>query len=312
MLLNEKISILLSTYNGEKYLKNQLESLLIQACKNINVIVRDDGSVSDTLRILSSYNVDLLESQSNVGPKKSFSLLLEYTLQNSDSDYFMFSDQDDVWKEDKVEKTFKKMQEMEKKYLNLPILVHTDLEVVSESLNIIDESFWHFENLDPSINQFSRLLLQNTVTGCTVMINRKLAELALPMPEDAIMHDWWLALVTSKFGKIAYLDEQTIKYRQHDKNSIGAKGFSYIFILMKFYKLFYKKELYLKHMHANLLQAKAFLEMYRKNLNGDTIQMLEEFTALESKSFWQKRKILLKHKLLKQGFIRNVGLLTKI
>ncbi|MCF6172208.1 MAG: glycosyltransferase family 2 protein [Campylobacteraceae bacterium] len=312
MLLNEKILILLSTYNGDKYLQKQLNSLLSQIYKNIEIIVRDDRSSDETLDVISSYDVKLMESQSNIGSQKSFSLLLEYVLYHHNSNYFMFCDQDDIWEAEKIEKTYHKMQKMERIYPNTPILVHTDLEVVDENLKRIDKSFWHFENMDPSQNSFNRLLMQNTITGCTVMINRKLAELCLPIPNDAIMHDWWIGLVASKFGKIAYIDEPLIKYRQHSGNSIGAKRFGYLSIFMKFYKIFFKNELYLKHMGVNIKQAKAFLEMHREKLDIQTIEMLKDFTNIESKPFLQRRKILLKYRLIKQGLSRNIGLLCKI
>ncbi len=310
--VDNSIIVMLSVYNGNKYLKQQIYSLFNQSYKDLNVIVRDDRSSDNSKKILKSYNVEILSSDKNIGVKKSFSKLLEYALESTNCNYFMFSDQDDVWEENKTEKTMQKMQEMEHQYPDKPILIHTDLEVVDEDLQTIDKSFWHFENIDPSSNAFNKLLMQNTITGCTVMINRKLAELALPIPNEAIMHDWWIGLVASKFGKIAYVDEPLIKYRQHGSNSIGAKGFSYFTIWMKFYKIFVKNELYLKHLQVNILQASAFLERYRGSLDEESIAMLEDFVSIESKSFWQKRKVLLKYGLLKQGFIRNVGLLLKI
>ena len=303
---------MLSIYNGENYLQQQLDSLSHQSHKDLNVIARDDGSSDNSKKILTSYNVEILSSDKNIGVKKSFSKLLGHALKSTNSNYFMFSDQDDIWYEKKIEKTMQKMKEMEHQYPDKPILIHTDLEVVDENLQTIDKSFWHFGNIDPSSNAFNKLLMQNTITGCTVMINRKLAELALPIPNEAIMHDWWLGLVASKFGKIAYVDEPLIKYRQHDKNSIGAKGFSYLAVWMKFYKIFVKNELYLKHLLVNISQTKAFLDRYRNVLDKDTVTMLEEFTTIGSKSFLQKRKILVKYKLLKQGILRNTGLLLKI
>jgi glycosyltransferase involved in cell wall biosynthesis len=305
------ITVNLSTYNGDKYLKQQLDSLHKQTYTNFYIIARDDYSTDNSLKVLKSYDIEIMPQGKNLGPKGSFSALLEYSLLN-DSQYFMFCDQDDVWKKEKIEKTLKKMKKLESKFGDIPLLIHTDLEVVDAGLNTIDNSFWNFEQINPNMNEFNKLLVQNTITGCTVMINRKLAELAMPIPNGAIMHDWWLGLVASKFGKIDFIDEALIKYRQHGDNSIGAKGFNTLSILSKFYKIFYKNELYLKHLKINIEQAKAFLESYRESLDKKTIEMLEEFSNLESKSFWQKRKIMLKYKLLKQGFIRNVGLLLKI
>jgi hypothetical protein len=161
-----------------------------------------------------------------------------------------------------------------------------------------------FQNINPMKNKFHNLLMQNTVTGCTVMINRKLAQKCLHIPDGAIMHDWWMGLVASYFGKIGYLPQSTIRYRQHTQNSIGAKGFDMGFVL----KNFQKKQI----LDKNISQAKDFLEIFNDKLDKDTRFMLEEFVNLQNKSFFQKRKILLKYNLLKHGLIRNIGLFLKI
>jgi len=308
------VLIVMSTYNGENYLKDQLDSLFSQTYKNFKIVVRDDGSSDNTLKILETYdgNMEILGSQKNIYVKKSFSTLLKYALKNNDNNYFMFCDQDDIWEKDKIEKTLKQMKEMEKTYGDIPLLVHTDLQVVDEKLKALNESFWKYEKINPNCNDLNRLLMQNTITGCTVMINRKLSELALPIPNECIMHDWWMGLVASQFGKILFIDEGLIKYRQHDSNSIGAKGFSYKTIFLKAYKNFYKNELYLKYLQINIEQAKIFLERYKDSLDSETIRMLKDFIGIESKSFWQKRKILVRYKFFKQGFIRNIGLFLKL
>ena len=300
------LKILLSTYNGEKYLKQQLDSLFSQTYKNFEIIARDDGSQDKTLEILQSYKISIIDSKKNLGAKGSFGELLEYAVQNSDADYFIFCDQDDVWEDDKIEKTLAKMYEMEIKYPDMPLLVHSDLKVVDEKLNIIDNSFWKYEHIKPKVNGLNKLLMQNTITGCTVMINKKLADLALPIPSDSIMHDWWLGLVASKFGKIGYLDEATMLYRQHGNNDTGAKKYNLSYIANKF------KQLKNINLNKNMLQAKVFLTRFREQLDNDTIIMLEEFIDIKNKSFVKKRKILIEHKLFKQGFIRNVGVMVTI
>ena len=250
-----RVSILLSAYNGSKYIKEQLDSIFNQTYKNIEIIVRDDGSSDNTIEILKSYNIKPIDTKINLGAMGSFEDLLKYALQNSNSDYFMFCDQDDVWDTKKVEKTLAKMEEMEKEFGNIPLLVHTDLEVVDEKLNTINSSFMNFQKINPGINKFHNLLIQNTITGCTVMINRKLAQKSLPIPNGVIMHDWWIGLVASQFGKIGYVDESTIKYRQHTSNTIGAKGFDTTFVL----KSISKKV----SLGGNISQANAFLKKFR-------------------------------------------------
>lgn len=306
--MKKKIGILLSTYNGNKYIIEQLESLLFQNYnEKIEIIVRDDYSSDSTVDILKTNNINLIDTKKNLGAKRSFSELLNYAILNSDAEYFMFCDQDDVWENDKVEKTLAKMQEMEQKFGDIPLLIHTDLEVVDAKLNTINSSFMEFQKIDHSRKSFNNLLMQNIITGCTVMINRKLAQKCLPISGGAIMHDWWIGLVASKFGEIGYLDEVTIKYRQHASNTIGAKGFSYWGIIKKGFDISYKIKI-----DTNITQAKAFLEQFRDELDDETIKMLQEFSTLEQKSWWQKRAVLLKYKLFKQGFIRNVGLFLKI
>ncbi len=305
MVTMNKIIILLSTYNGEKYLKAQLDSLFSQSYKDFKLIARDDGGSSDkTLEILKSYDIELLPSNENLGVKSSFETLLKYAFENSDADYFMFCDQDDVWNQNKVELTLQKMYEMEKLYKNTPILVHTDLEVVDENLHTINPSFMKLQNLNEKKNRLNNLLIQNTITGCTAMINRDLAKLCLPMSSNAIVHDWWVGLVASYFGKIGYLQQSTIKYRQHTSNTIGAKGFDIGFVL----KSISKKV----SLGRNISQSKGFFQQFKNELDEDTIEMLQEFISLEQKTWWQKRAVLLKYKLLKQGFIRNAGLFLKI
>ena len=306
-----KIVILLSTYNGEKYLKEQLDSIFSQSYKNFEIIARDDGSNDETINILKSYNIKILDTDKNLGAKLSFSTLLNYAVKNTDADYFMFCDQDDIWKSDKIEKTIATMKELEKENLGLPLLVHTDLEVVDEKLNVLNKSFWKYEKRDPSLNSINRLIIQSTVTGCTMMINRKLAKLSFPVSENSIMHDWWISMVASSFGKIAYLEESTISYRQHSSNDTGSKKFGLSLILKMAVNFLFYDELY-KHLDRNINQAKSFLNQYESLLDTDMKNMLKDFVSIKEKSFLEKRKILLKHDILKQGMIRNMGLLLKI
>ena len=306
-----KILILISTYNGERYLKEQLDSIFSQSYKDFEIIARDDGSSDETINILKSYNIKILDTDKNLGAKLSFSTLLNYAVKNTDAEYFMFCDQDDIWKSDKIEKTIATMKELEKENSDLPLLVHTDLEVVDEKLNVLNKSFWKYEKRDPSLNSINRLIMQSTVTGCTMMINRKLAKLSFPVSENSIMHDWWISMVASSFGKIAYLEESTISYRQHSSNDTGSKKFGLNLILKKAVNFLFYDELY-KHLDRNINQAKSFLNQYESLLDTDTKNMLKDFVSIKEKSFLEKRKILLKHDILKQGMIRNIGLLLKI
>lgn len=308
-----KPQILLSTYNGKKHLKEQLNSLVNQKGIDITIMARDDGSKDGTQNELKKYqNITILENQGNLGIKKSFASLLKHALENTEENYFLFCDQDDVWKEDKVKKTFDKMQELEKMYPNSPILIHTDLHVTDENLNILDNSFWNYEYINPKRNSLGNLLIHNTVTGCTTMINRRLAQLAQPIPDECIMHDWWLALVASAFGKIGYIEEPTIFYRQHGGNDTGAKKYNIKNIFKKIPNILNRKGIYKNHLNHNIKQAKKFLEIYGNSLDKHSYKTVEALATLKTQTFLQKRKNMLKYKLLKNGLLRNLGMFLKI
>ncbi len=240
---NHKIAILLATYNGAKYIREQLESLFQQSCGDFHLYIRDDESKDDTLKIVEEYRqkfsdrITVLEdSQKHKGAAKSFMTLL----QEVDSDYYMFCDQDDIWLPNKVELTFARMKEIEgtagnsagtaNAVGNAPVLVATDLKVVDEQLSPIKNSF----NADLKIDVFRKhpelICVRHVVTGCTMMFNRAAKEASLPMSPRATMHDEWVALsVHFKGGIISILDDATILYRQHTSNTLGAeqasKGF---------------------------------------------------------------------------------------
>jgi len=234
-----KIAILLSTYNGEKFLGEQLDSLFAQTHGNFILVVRDDGSSDKTVSILERYarnypdQVHLLPADGkNLGASDGFAYLIDYVLQNKavlelESAYMMFCDQDDIWFAEKIERLVEAMLAAESSDdTQMPVLAHSDLEVVSERNTVIAKSFIAYQGLEIERNSFSSLSISNLVTGCTALINESLAQKALPIPPHAIMHDWWLAMVAAAFGKLVYLDLPLVHYRQHGNNTIGAKEFT--------------------------------------------------------------------------------------
>ncbi len=240
MITDPKIAILLSTYNGTKYLEEQLDSILNQTYSNYVIVARDDGSYDDTIQLLNKYakkftdKFHLLEQDLlNLGASDSFSYLIEYVLENKqslglESAYMMFCDQDDIWSLEKIHKQIDEMLKVEKQQTGtkpIPVLIHSNLRVVSEEKSLIAESFVHYQGLEIERNRFTNLVISNVVTGCTAFINEALARKAVPVSKEAIMHDWWLSLVASAFGKLVFIDAPLVSYRQHDTNAIGAKEF---------------------------------------------------------------------------------------
>lgn len=306
----DKVDILLAAFNGFPFIASQIDSILAQSHKNIHLIIRDDASTDSTKRVLEMYahqypdRITLLPSDSQLGVKGNFSCLMAH----SNGNYIMFADQDDIWEEGKVAKTLEKMKELEKQYSSdYPILVHTDLKVVDRDLNILSPSFWQYYKIDPLKGQtLNRLLMQNVVTGCTIMINRSLLQLATPIPEKSVMHDWWLALVASAFGQIEPLLKSTMLYRQHGNNTLGAQKYlSYSYIKQGISRI------RLPEM-GKQAQAQELLMRYGDRLDKYQRKMLKAYQKLSNAYFPKKAFLILKYGFFKIGFIRNfVNILAK-
>ncbi|OPX37363.1 MAG: hypothetical protein B1H11_06010 [Desulfobacteraceae bacterium 4484_190.1] len=221
--------ILLATYNGAVFLPAQMESILSQA-DDWKLLVRDDDSTDGTQEIIRHQiamgaPVRLIDDEpARLGARGNFARLLEKAGEMG-ADYCTLSDQDDVWLPGKLAEQFTRMKLLEQKFPHQPILIHSDLEVVNQTLEIIHPSFMRYQGIrHEAVNPLKVLLCQNFVTGSTVMINRPLLELALPVPREALMHDWWLALCAAVFGRLEYFEKPLVKYRQHRNNTVGARN----------------------------------------------------------------------------------------
>ena len=226
--MEKQILILLAAYKGGRFIRPMVDSILAQDVGGWRLILSDDGE--DTAPILQEYadkypdKITHYRSGRRFGSaQKHFMHLLEQF--GGQADCIMFSDQDDVWHPDKVRLTLRLMEQAETDPA-LPVLVHTDLRVVDGQLHEMDPSFQHYSGLDGHRLALEQLLVQNVVTGCTMMINRSLARLACrPVGEgDMLMHDWWLALIAAAMGRAVFLDRATIDYRQHGGVLTAAHG----------------------------------------------------------------------------------------
>ncbi len=225
-----KVDIVLATYNGEKYLAQQLDSIVEQNYSDWRLLISDDGSSDKTLSIIEKYckadeRILLVNKNRQGGVVKNFSKALEFVT----SDYIMFSDQDDYWLPNKITHLKHILDEQEKSSGNIPLLVFSDLIIVDKNLKILKSSFFIDTNLNPSHNFDTRFLLWlSTVYGCTVMFNKSLYDVATPFISTVIMHDQWFALIASLKGQVLYSKEGLIYYRQHNNNVVGAKKRSFI------------------------------------------------------------------------------------
>ena len=223
------VDILLSTYQSEKYIEEQINSIFNQTYTEWKLIIRDDGSSDSTVQIIDKYKSNypdkvfiLNDNRDNIGTVKSF----EYLLNSANSEYIMFCDHDDIWLPDKIATSILKMREVENSNPDFPILIHSDLTVIDSREDTTHSSFWCFSNLNPKLlAEFNYLGVCNGITGCTMLINKKAREVSLPFSKEARMHDAWIALCVSKYGKIGYVDRPTVLYRQHEFNQIGAKEY---------------------------------------------------------------------------------------
>ncbi|MBU5459351.1 glycosyltransferase family 2 protein [Anaerostipes sp. MSJ-23] len=304
------VTILLATLNGEDYLKAQLESIADQTYGNWQLVVGDDGSTDHTLEILEEFKneypdqVTIFKNDPPTGSAKSNFIHL---LQNAHGPHFMFCDQDDVWKRDKIYLTMQKMEALETRYgTKTPILVHTDLSVVDENLEMVAESFFQYANLPRRIF-LNQLMVQNSVTGCTVMINRCLQQYFLqPLPvSKIIMHDYWAALIARVFGKIGFVNEPTMYYRQHGHNSVGAKGSKNPKYLYRHLKE--GKNQYRRMMIESMEQIQEFVATYGEEIeNLDTYELMESYGNLYYKGKIKRLSFYKNNHVIKEGNLRKL------
>lgn len=275
------VEILMATYNGAKYLPAQLDSILNQDTPNWHLMVSDDGSTDETPEILDDYvrrfpeKITLIYSGHRFGNARDHFFWL---MRQCKADYMHFCDQDDVWYPDKVRIMQEAMERAEAQYgAETPLLVFTDQTVVDENLKQISPSLMRMQQQNPEATDYRSILFQNIVTGCTSAINRSVAELAGQCRDTSnlIMHDWWLALVAARFGKLVYLDVSTVAYRQHGDNSVGAKNVgSFRYLLYKLQKIGELKEAFQRKKE----QAEEFLRCYMTKLNVEDAVLLKEFS----------------------------------
>lgn len=288
--MNETVQILMSTYNGQTYIREQMESLLKQDYSNIEILIRDDGSTDNTVQILQEYetvyaNVQVFEEK-NVGVTASFFELLR----KSDAAYIAFCDQDDVWLPDKVTRAVTKLQNIQGPalYCSNKILVDSKLQVIANN---------HEKKLRPA---FENALVECICTGCTSMMNRELADsIRSHIPEHAIIHDWWCYLVASYLGTVVFDEQAYIWYRQHGGNVIGASP--------TVFGTIHAKAEYVKKNKGKLRgQLQDFAQLYRKYPKKDELVQL----LLSSEKMPAKSKVVFGHVFYRQEKLD--GVITRI
>ncbi len=301
------IDILMAVYNGERHLAAQLDSVIAQTVSNWRLRIRDDGSSDGSRAIIERYRrrrdivMDVVtDSAGRMGAKSGFARLLD----GSSARYVMCCDQDDIWIPEKIEKTLCEMHALEEKYgSDTPILVHTDVCIVDSALRPLNPSYWksHHLNVEGGA-KLNRLLTQNVAIGCTTMLNDALREQAAPIPEGAVMHDWWLALVAAVTGVVGRVDEPTVRYRQHGRNQMGTDSVGWRSMVHRLGRGSQVKTL----MHRQQLQAQALGERFGQRLDPGMLRCLEVFAHLNRYGFFRRRFYRLRYGFWYGGFLRNL------
>ena len=219
---NPKLCILLASYNGEKYISEQLDSIINQTYKNWELIIRDDGSKDETVTILNKYEkkVERIKILRDVSGNLGFLKYFEELLYTAKEEFDLFSDQDDFWLKNKLEKLVDKIRDLDEQLLSKPLLVHCNSLVCDEKLEIIKEKF-----IDSKIAKKTNsniYFFEYIVQGSTSMVNKKMIKESLPFLKNVTLHDRYFHLLSQFLGTRVFIDESLVKYRQHERNEIGA------------------------------------------------------------------------------------------
>lgn len=297
------VDILLATYNGSRFVGEQIESIRRQTYMNWRLLVSDDCSTDGTLDVVKQFartdsRIQIVsEGIKHGGAKENFFSLMRH----SDSRYCMFCDQDDVWLPGKIANTFDLMRRLEGEHRDVPLLVFTDMKVVDGNLATIHESFECFSSIDPSRSRFPQVIAQSLGAGCTMMVNAETRDISLKIgsTDDVIMHDWWITLVAAAFGHIAYLDEATSLYRQHGMNELGAVEYSPLKRASHFNQM-------TESVAATVRQARAFISFYSELLSEEQLNIIDEFIAMGVTSGITSVVHLLRSRCWKKG-LRKLG-----
>lgn len=303
--MSDTVSIVMATYNGEKYISEQIDSIIQQSYKDWKLYIRDDGSTDATVDIISQYvnkyqdKILFIEDEYVCGSAyKNFMRLLTYV----DTDYVMFCDQDDVWKADKVEMSMKAMKEAEGNCKECATLVFTNYEVVDNQLAVKNVN-----GVGNADTRLSVLLTENCAIGATMLLNRLLIEETVKWDYcEQGMHDWTCMLIAAYIGQIVYVNQPTMYYRQHDNNVVGVNDNCIKYILSR---LDLKNTR--KRIDTYFIQAKILLEEY-KPLNQEMQDIVKVFSEIRNKGKIGRCRQLLKGKYMAGSALKRIGMLLLI
>lgn len=315
------IDILLATYNGARYLPELLASLDAQDGPDFRVLVRDDGSRDGTRDILADWaagrpgRVTMLPTDRSTG---SAAGNFDRLMQASTADYVLFADQDDLWRPGKVAATIAALRtaEAEGGGASRPAMAFCDLALVDGAGQPLHASFRAFQGLDAAAGvRFERLLLNNVVTGCAMGVNRAAVTVSGPLPPEAVMHDWWLALVCAGLGTVRVMPECLIDYRQHEGNVVGARHatvFDALPGLGRISAVIANIGAYREWLDRLYRQAAAFRKRHGDQVPPHLRPVLEAFSGLGAQGPLGRRVTALRHGFRLESRVQTLAFLARM
>ena len=302
------VTIILATYQGEKFLPAQLDSLTRQTESDFQVLFQDDGSSDRTLSLLHEQSRKdsrfhtAAEHGRHLGAAGNFFSLLR----QAKGDYILLCDQDDIWESDKVECLLHACIEAEGKDSSLPILVHSDASVIDENDRLLAPSFFALEGWDPQAVNLNQLLVQNNATGCMMLINRPLADLIISHgdPSTMFMHDWFFVLSAAAFGKVIFVNRPLTRYRQHGKNTIGASRAS---LWQRALRALHEKDKARARIILTYSHTQAFQQAYHDILPPPSAKVVEAYLETQAQPKLKRILSLCRHGFLMQSPITRFG-----
>ena len=317
--MSSTIDVICSVLNGERFLSEFLDSMQRQTHRDWRLWMRDDGSSDASVDIMRARatgdaRVHLIHvGGPRLGIAGAYGWLLERV--QRDARYVMTADADDIWLPNKMERTLETMRKAEASgSVETPILVHTDLIVVDEDLNVIHESFWTLTSYDPEPATLRRQIVRNLVAAPTLMLNAALCNVIGTTPAVARYQDYWFGLVAAALGRIVAVREATVLYRQHASNSVGAGDSRMTLNRLPaiIANSLRNKAKFRDDLEHSAAQAQELLERYGDRLSSADRQLLGAFARMPRRSFLARKIDLVRYRVLPEtSFLQAVGILLR-
>lgn len=303
----KKVQVLLATYNGEKYLSQQIESILDQDYRDFEVLVRDDGSSDNTLAILKKYAhlhpgvITIVPTTFPTGSAKSnFRELMSVC----DADYIFWADHDDIWGREKISTMLTEMERLEEGDVSTPVFVFSDAEVIDSEGCTTHKSYFSMKKIDPSVGyRLSNSLICVSSLGCASSINKAMLNYCKNVPDGVTGHDWYAHILALVFGKVSAIRKPLIKYRIHGSNSSNPSEVSLANYATKGGKLAFVR----RGVRLRIQQAQCIVSQHGANMEPESLKIFREFLSINQSGFIVRRYLLLKNRFLYSDILRNVA-----